>query len=328
MARKPQPPDYRLLARVGRMYYEQGLKQEEIAEKLHISRPKVSRLLRQAQEEGIVQISVISPPGIHADLEERLEQTFGLVEAVVVDVPGGAAPGEVNRLIGTVAAEYLARTVEEGDLIGVSWGQTLQAMANALPPTPTGKVEVVQIIGGLGPASAEVHSMSICRRLARALDGESILLPAPGIVDSPQVKEILLSDSHVQAAMQRFPALNVAYVGVGAPTPASVVMRGGEIISQVELDQLIQFGAVGDIALRFYDIHGAPVTSEIDERVIGISLDQLKRIPRVVGVAGGPLKVHTILGALRGELLNVLVTDSDTAAKILELEQASASVSV
>lgn len=308
------------MARVGRLYYEQGLKQEDVAAKLHISRTKVSRLLRQAQEERIVQISVVSPPGIHVTLEEQLESHFELVEAVVVDVPAGAVTREINHLIGTAAAEYLVRTVQDGDRIGVSWGETLQSMVFSMPPISTDKVEVIQIIGGLGPASAETHAMSICHRLASALNGAAVLLPVPGIVDSVQAKEVLLAESHIQAASQRFSKLDVAYVGVGAPVPGSVILRGG-VITQQELDQLISSGAVGDIALRFYDEHGELVRSEIDERVLGITLEQLKQVECVVGVTGGQHKVQTILGALRGGLLDVLITDADTAQAILEAEQ-------
>ncbi|NJL95041.1 MAG: MarR family transcriptional regulator, partial [Anaerolineae bacterium] len=145
MARPPSPPDYRLLVKVSRLYYEQKLTQQEIARRLHLSRPKVSRLLQQAEEEGIVQIKIVLPPGAHhTDLEARLEQTFGLLEAVVVEVDPALDQLGASHQIGTAAAEYLQRTIEEGDTIGLAWGVSLNGMVSALDPLDVRNTHVVQ----------------------------------------------------------------------------------------------------------------------------------------------------------------------------------------
>ncbi len=131
---------------------------------------------------------------------------------------------------------------------------------------------------------------------------------------------MILSDSHVRRAFDLFSQITVAFVGIGAPTPDSVLMRDGTILTRQEVNNLIHKGMVGDIALRFFDVNGQPVSSEVDQRVIGISLDQLRKVRRVVGVAGGPEKVTVLRGALRGELINVLITDHVTANRLLEKE--------
>jgi len=190
-------------------------------------------------------------------------------------------------------------------------------MVAALQPRPTPGAHVVQIIGGLGPPESEVHATDLCRRLAQLLQCHFTLLPAPGIVDHAVAKEVILSDSHVRRAFELFPRISVAYVGVGAPTPDSVIMRDGSILTWEELNNLLKKGAVGDIALRFFDAMGRPVISEIDERVIGITLEELRQIKRVVGVAGGPQKVEVLRGALRGGLINVLITDHMTAYQLV-----------
>jgi DNA-binding transcriptional regulator LsrR (DeoR family) len=129
---------------------------------------------------------------------------------------------------------------------------------------------------------------------------------------------VLFSDFYVQQAIEMFNHLDIAFVGIGAPIADSVLIRDGSILSHKELELLLKKGAVGDIALRFFDSHGQPVRSEVDERVIGITLEQLKCIRRVVGIAGGPEKYPSILGALRGKLINVLITDSIMAEKLLQ----------
>lgn len=318
MAKLSSPDERRLQVKVCKLYYEENLTQDEIVEKLHLSRSKVSRLLQRARDEGIVQITVITPDGILSDLEAKLESRFRLQEAVVVEVRASDPAAVIRRELGSTAAAYLARTLRDNDLIGISWGSSLHHMVAALQPLESNGVQVVQIIGGLGQPEAEAHATDLCRRLARTLGARLALLPAPGIVDHLRTKEAFLSDTYVQRALALFPKLDVAFVGIGAPTPDSVVMRDGAIITPSELEALLARGAAGDIALRFFDSYGQPVQTDVDPRVIGISLEQLAEIKRVVGVAGGPEKKDAILGALRGGLVDVLITDSITAQGLLD----------
>lgn len=317
MPRIAQPVDLRLLCKVSRLYYESNLTEREIAHRLQLSRPKVSRLLKQARAEGIVQIGVLSPPGVYPDLEDRLERRFELQEAIVVEASDVASQEGVSREVGAAAARHLQETLGGTSTVGLSWGRTLQAMVASLRPQRRESAHVVQIIGGLGEPTAESHATGLCRRIASILNCRLTLLPAPGIMSSRQSKEALLSDSHVQAALKLIAHIDVAYVGIGVAAPSSVLMRDGSIISGDELATLTAQGAVGDIALRFFDGSGRPIRSDVDERVIGVSLEQLKQIPRVVGVAGGPQKEAVIRGALLGGYVDVLITDQGTAERLL-----------
>ena len=313
--------ELRLLVKVSRFYYEDGENQDAITARLGLSRSKVSRLLAQAREAGIVQISVVPPDQLFTDLEARLETRFGLKEALVVESSATDTQEAVSRTIGTAAAGYLARAIGSRSTVGIAWGTTLYHLAAALPSYQLPDVQVVQIIGGLGPPDAEIHATELARHLSRALGCRMALLPVPGIVADQRTRETLLHDVHVQRAVQAFDHLDLAFVGVGAPTPDSVVLRDGSIISQSELDDLLRKGAVGDIALRFFDADGRPVPSEINDRIIGMTLDQLQRTPRVVGVSGGPAKIPALRGALAGGLINVLITDSVTAERLLDATQ-------
>ncbi len=307
--------EQRLLVKVSKMYYEEGLSQDDIILRLNLSRSKISRLLQQARDEGIVQITVNTPKHLFSELETRLEKLFGLYEAIVVETHAGDSQENIIRELGIAAAGYLERSVGTTTTIGISWGSTLHGMVAALHSNRLPKTKVVQIIGGLGQPEAEVHATDLCHRLARSLGSQLTLLPAPGIVSTEQARDVLLADLFIQRAMSMFDHLDIAFVGIGTPAPESLL---GSILSRTELDGLLQNGAVGDIALRFFDIHGQPVQSEIDQRVIGITFAQLKRTRRVVGISGGVEKFQSVLGALRGKLIKVLITDSINAEKLLQ----------
>jgi len=307
--------EQRLLVKVSKMYYEEGLSQDDIILRLNLSRSKISRLLQQARDEGIVQITVNTPKHLFSELETRLEKLFGLYEAIVVETHVGDSQENIIRELGVAAAGYLERSVGTTTTIGISWGSTLHGMVAALHSNRLPKTKVVQIIGGLGQPEAEVHATDLCHRLARSLGSQLTLLPAPGIVSTEQARDVLLADLFIQRAMSMFDHLDIAFVGIGTPAPESLL---GSILSSTELKALLQNGAVGDIALRFFDIQGQPVQSEMDQRVIGITFAQLKRTRRVVGISGGAEKFQSVLGALRGKLINVLITDSINAEKLLQ----------
>lgn len=317
MARKPDPIDLHLLSKVSKLYYEQNLTQQNIADRLRLSRPKVSRLIQQAHREGIVQITVLAPAGSYADMEQTLEAKYDLQEAVIIDVDETASQESVSRQIGIAAADYLQRTIQDKDVIGVFWGVTLNSMINALKPIDdAGDVHIVQLVGGLGPPEAEEHTTALCRRMAQLLNGRLTLLPAPGIVDSATIQDVFMSDSHVKKAISMFSEIDVAYLGIGAASPSAWIMQN-DVLTPEELQTLRDLGAVGETALRFFDTHGRVIESPLNSRVIGIELDQLTQIPRRVGMAGGPEKWTVIRAGLVGRLINVLITDRFSAQHLI-----------
>lgn len=310
--------ELRLVARVARLYYEGGLKQPEIATRLRLSQPKVSRLLKQALDEGIVRISVRAPTGTHADLEERLHARFSLEDAVVVDVSSDDDE-PIARELGMAAAFYLESTVRTGDVIGISsWSATLLAMVDALHPvTAVRDTKVVQILGGVGDPSAEGHATHLIRRLGQLLNGQGAFLPAPGVVGSADARGVLLQDPFVREAMGLFDLVTMALVGIGTVQPSGLLARSGNVFSPEELASVRALGGVGDICLRFIGADGAPIQTPLDDRVIGIDLRQLQSVPRSIGVAGGRRKVAAIRAALLGGWLNCLITDRHTAERLL-----------
>jgi DNA-binding transcriptional regulator LsrR (DeoR family) len=309
--------ELRLMARVARLYHERGLSQSEIARRLELSQPTVSRLLKRAADERIVRVVVTHPSGTHPELEEGLQERYGLREAMVVETATGEEA--LLRDLGAAAAYYLETTLKRGDVVGLSsWSATLLAMVDSMRvlPRPTGS-SVVQILGGIGSPEAEVHAAHLTQRLAKLVGGEARLLPAPGVVGSAAARDVLLQDRFVREALGRLERVRVALVGIGALEPSRLLAASGNVFAPRELEKLRGKGAVGDVCLRFFDAGGEPIRSELNERVIGMTLGQLRRSKKTIGIAGGRRKYEAILGALRGRWVNVLITDRGTAERLV-----------
>ena len=312
--------ELRLLSKVARLYYEQGQRQAAIAAQLDLSQATVSRLLKRAEGERIVRITVSVPQGVYADLEEALQRTYGLKDAIVVDTVRADGDEQLLRDLGAAAAFYVETTLKQREVVGISsWSATLLAMANAMQPLQRATdARVVQILGGVGDPAAEGHAVHLTRRLASLIRGDMTFLPAPGITGSGDASRHFLDDPFVQEATRLYDQVSLALVGIGALEPSTLLARSGNVFAEHELDGLRQQGAIGDICLRFFDDAGNAVATPLNERVIGMTLEQLRGVPRSVGIAGGRKKLAAIHGALRGRLINVLITDRFTAAQLVQ----------
>ncbi len=312
--------ELRLIARVARMYHEWGMRQADIAKQLGLSQASVSRLLARAQSEGIIRISISIPEGIHTDLEETMIKKYGLRDAIVVDAIGYDDEKIIQREVGSAAAYYLENVLRQNEVVGLSsWSATLIALVDAMQPVPrrTG-IQVVQILGGVGTATAQVHASHLASRLADLVNGSAVFLPVPGVVGSEAAMKVLTGDESVRSVFNLFDQISTALVGIGSVEPSSLLAASGNIFSEKELVTLREHGAVGDILLHFYDNQGKPLPDILSSRVISMSLDQLKQVDRAVGVAGGRRKYAAILGALRGKLVNILITDHFTAERLCQ----------
>ncbi|NJQ02029.1 sugar-binding transcriptional regulator [Streptomyces sp. PLAI1-29] len=307
-----------MMTHVARLYHLQGVRQPEIAARLDLSQAKVSRLLKKAQERGIVRITVTPPSGTHPDLEDGLQERYGLKLALVVET----APDNERTMLGDLgaaAAYYLQTTLRSGDTVGISsWSATLLATVQAMQPVPGLKdVSIVQAVGGIGDPAAAGHASQMTGQLARLVNGEAVYLQAPGVAGSAESAEALRGDPFVSAALGELGDLDVVLVGIGEITPSSTLARSGNAFSDVERAELAKLGAVGDVCLRFYDERGRPVRFELDSRVVGITREQLAAGRRKIGVAGGRRKHRAIRAAVTGGLVDVLVTDQETAAALM-----------
>jgi len=310
--------ELRMMLRVAQLYYEDKLKQAEISQRLHVSQATVSRLLKRAEEEGVVRVSIAVPRGTYPQYEASLRQRYGLSEAIVAECYEDRDEAILSA-IGATAAHYLEVTLGEGDVIGISsWSVSLLRMVDAIHPMKRLRAErVVQTLGGIGNPSVQSHATQLTTRLATLTGAEPQLLPAQGVVSSSAARLVMVGDVYVRAAMDQFRRMTIALVGIGALQPSVMLANSGNAFTDEELRDLARRGAVGDIGLRFFDREGRPVHGPLDDRVIGVTLEELMATPRVVGVAGGDRKVEAIRACLTGKLVNVLVTDKFTAEKLL-----------
>ena len=305
--------------RVAQLYYDDKLKQADISKRLFVSQATVSRLLRRAEEEGVVRVTIAAPRGTFPQFEAALREMYGLNEVIVAECYEDREEAILSA-IGAAAAHYFEATLADGDVIGISsWSTSLLRMVDAIHPARRSHAErVVQILGGIGDPSVQSHATHLTTRLSSLTGAEPQLLPAQGIVSSSAARLVMVSDPYVRAAMDQFRRMTIALVGIGALQPSVMLANSGNAFTDQELQDVKRRGAVGDVGLRFFDSAGRPVHGPLDERVIGVTLEELKQTPRVIGVAGGDRKVEAIRACLKGQLISVLVTDKFTAEKLLQ----------
>ncbi len=308
--------DQRLLYKVAKAYYADNLTQQQIGRRFGLSRIKISRMLARARSSGIVQISITPPQSFNVDLERKIEATYGLEKAVVI-TPSGYETDTIVSELGPVAAQYLLRCLQDNEIVAISWGNTLLSVVDSLPAANFPRARVVQIIGGLGELEANVHGAELTRRMAQALGARPRMLHAPGIVKSKSVRDALVNDPQVSGTLKLAAGADVALVGIGAFRKGST-LSNTRILTKAQTQPLRAAGAVGDIALQFFDGNGAKVKTAMDTRIVGLGIDAIKKIPRVIGVAGGSSKIDVIRAALLGKLINVLITDDQAASGLLK----------
>jgi DNA-binding transcriptional regulator LsrR (DeoR family) len=317
-ASTPSPDHLRLLVKVARMYHERGLRQPEIAAQLNMSQARVSRLLKEAVDRDVVRTVVVSPEGVHAELEDALIKEYKLRDAVVADASGAGT--EVIPALASATATYLDATLKGGDIIGISsWSATLLESVNAMPAKTTSVArEVVQIVGGSGSPEVQLHATRLTTRLAELTGARPIFASSAALVHSTELRDLLSKEPDVAEVMQAWSRLTLAVVGIGTLEPSPLLRRSGNAITPDDQRQLKELGAVGDVCTRYFDADGRHVKADFDDRIIGIEPDQLRAVDRRIGVAGGESKLAAIRGAARGAWINILITDADTAKSLLK----------
>ncbi len=307
------------MTEVAKLYYYEDLTQDQIGEVLGLSRQKVSRLLRRAREEGLVQVRVLEAHRDTEILENRLRERFGLRDVRIATTFSQDAE-TVTKRIAQVAASYLRGIIEPHTSLGVAYGKTLFAIVPFLVPRPVSGFQVVQIMGGYGKLKGDVVAVELARALAQNFGGSVVYLLAPAFAKDAEARNTILQDERIARVLELARKVDIALVGIGGVTSSSTLLDTGDIYPH-EVDELIAQGAVGNICGNFYDVRGKEIRCQADSRRISLTLEDLQRIPRVIGVAGGAGKLEAILGALRGGYVNILITDDMTAAMLLEKEE-------
>lgn len=305
------------LVEISYLYYNEKKTQEEIANLLNISRFKVSRILKKAIQDGIVSITINDPMSIFIEMEIALAKKFGLQKAVVIRKT--AASGEtLSDQIGKAGAKYLNRIVSGYKILGVTWGRTLRHMINNLDEMSAGDLTIIQLSGGMGTIEGADTNM-LTMMLAQKLSAKPILMQTPVVVKDKQTQKALLQEKSVAEVLDIARTTDLALVGIGLLNRRGLLRQSG-MMEEQDYSVLKKAGAVGAICGRCFDINGTPCISDWDERVIGLTLQELKHVKHKIGIAFGMEKVSGILGALRGQYLDALITDEDVARRLLSGE--------
>ena len=307
----------RLLIEAARLYYEHNLNQAQIATRLDVSRPGVSRLLQEARDTGIVKIQIVDPGARGTRLESSLREKFGLKHAIVV--PSDKQDTVLKSRMGSALITLLDQLLTENTTLGVSWGSTLQAATEHLKPRRVKNMTVVQLNGGVSKAELDTHATEIAGRMGENYQAIPYLLPLPAIVDTAELKKAIISDRNIAKTLKLAREADIAVFTVGAFGSKSVLVQA-DYFEEAEVQALIQAGAVADICSRLIKADGSICSPELDDRTIGIELAELKARPFSIAVAGGLNKAQAIRAGLAGGYFISLITDEDVARQLLDEE--------
>lgn len=307
------PVDRALLASVARRYFVHDETKVQIARDLGVSRFKVARMLDQARDEGIVRIEIEDASDLDLELARRLQQALKLRHAVVLDAGGEIDVALRSRTLARLAAIELSRTIGPDDVLGLPWSRSVGLTVAALSSLP--KVPVVQLTGALTAVDHD-SPVDIVRDAARIGGGQAYHFYAPLVASDADSAATFRRQPTVAAALQKADEVTVAIVGIGAWAPGRSTLY--EWADAYEHDQLSRAGVAGEVCGVFIDEAGAAITADLTKRVITVTDDQLRRIPRVIGVVFGADRADAVLAAHRAGFVDVLVVDDHLARRLLE----------
>lgn len=305
-----------LMAEVASLYFEQGMSQQEIAKKLYFSRSKVSRLLNRATEENIVQITINYPLERLDETEAEIKKRFGLDMAVVIK-SYDTTYQTLIRMIGKAAAQYLDEVLPYHGTIGISWGATVYNTIEAMEPARKKDIRVVPLMG----VTEDCHNSAydtpeLVRKMVDKYGGSYSQIYSPLVVENDLVRNSLINEPIIKRVLQDAREVGIVLTSVGEFYNSRTKAWESHFTPEVK-QRLEQEGTVGVLLAHFIKSDGSLADENLDRQVIGISLEELKRIKNVVLVAGGEGKAKTVAGAVRGGYVNTLIVDEKLADKLL-----------
>ena len=310
--------NHELLAKVASMYYEQEMTQNEIAAALDLSRVKIYRLLKEARERQIVRILIDWPIKRAGELEKQLVAAFGLERALVLRT-GATDAALLLRQIALLAARYLEEVLVDQSTMSICFGSSTYEVISAIRIDFQANVKVMQATGSLSHALKEYDSSALTRQLAQKLGGEALYLSSPLLADNAEAAAMIRDQAVVGQTLEQVRRADIALVGIGDLDPMTSGFVKAGVADVAQLRDYRQKGAVGDMAWQIFDRAGRLYSCELNRRIIGVTLDELRAVPHTIAVAVGVNKAAAILGALNTGAINVLCTDEDAAAEIIDL---------
>lgn len=311
-----------LLAEVAQLYYLKDFTQAQIAQRIGGSQSNVSRMLKEAREQGMVEINIHSPLKTASGLQEMLAKRLGLRECLVLadlDLASRTFEATDNTSqVAALAARYLQENTDEGDVVGLGWSRSVHYVVRSRFLREKRDVTVVQLMGSIGGSITELDGIAVTAFLADVWGASAHYLHTPMLVTEAAVRDGLLRDPHISRTLETARRADTIVVGVGSMDEENGQYRTG-YCSKADLDYIRDQGGVAEICGSHISRDGSLVPLEMHERTIAISFEEMKRIPNRIGVSSGTHKPLANIGAVRSGLLNVLITDEDTARTMLDI---------
>lgn len=301
---------------ISRLYYLEGATQAQIAKQLNLSRPTISRALQYARDNNIVNIQVNDPLSNVDDLRAQLQRKYQLDDVVIADVGPTGNYQEDLDLLGQTAAAYLPQIIQDNDIIGISWGRTLAAVARHLQPSDRKNVQVVYLKGTVANSTHNNFVVEVTKHFNACYHTQAEILPLPVIFDNQDIKKMVVKDRFIHSILTAAQQAQVALFTVGTTAPDATLFELG-YLNKKEIAKL-QKESVGDIVSQFVDADGQIVDPALTARTVALPIDQLKEKRQAVLVAGGMAKLPAIRAALAGRYANVLVTDTNVALHLID----------
>jgi DNA-binding transcriptional regulator LsrR (DeoR family) len=307
------PADGPMMARICWYYFKEGQTQEEIAQRLGLTRKRINRVLTEARTSGFVQITIDSSVSACAELETRLADRFGLRRAIVVPSPEPQI--DVRTVVGAAAGQYVSEHLAEGGSLGITWGGTINAAAHNVPRRQRQRNRVVLLCGGLA-RSTNVNPYDNAAMFSRALDATCFYVTAPMFAETSELRDALVDSEPVRSVLQMTRQLDIALLSAVDLSTQSKALEYG-VITRELWRSLREAGAVGDICGHYLDADGKLADHPIAARTVKPSLDDLRQVPELVLAAGGRQKAPIIRAAILAGLCRVLITDEAAATLLL-----------
>jgi DNA-binding transcriptional regulator LsrR (DeoR family) len=315
----PKKADYTedVLRMAASLYYVDGLGQTEVANLVRVSQTKISRLLATALERGIVRISVDQYDPRHAALEAQLCARFRLRSAAVIKTARNASREAARQTVGHFGAPFVASLLPREGVVAIGGGRSVADVVHRFRRGDVRRLTVVQAMGSIDSNISPVDALELGRAMVNLWGGEFLTLSTPAFAPDKKTRDFFLASAQIRSVWQRLRKADAALVGVG-PLDQSVYSERG-VLDHSDVAQLRSCGAVGEICGRFFNPKGIECISPWRNRAISVELDQLRKIPQVIGVAAGADRAPAVAAALRGGLLKSLLIDESGAAALIAL---------
>lgn len=318
-----------LVLKAAYLYYISQKPQSQIAKELGISITTVSRLLKKAKEEKIIEFVIRDPLVQCIEMERNLEQALGIREVIIAPalrledgMNMDIDPDNVKKLVALEAARYLQRIIKQDDVVGFTWGSTVYQMINYLNPAQKVQAEFVSLHGSLANSVPEWDVRTLVDRIAKAFAGKKYTLLTSTLMRSKETVDLLKQETNISTVYQMFERVNIAVNGIGVFYPeTTTVLARPDYLPPEDLQELREKGVVGDIALRFFDRNGKECDTSLKDRTISIDFNVFRSIKNKITLASGSQKAHAVYSAIKGGLVDTLIIDSNLGSALLQLAE-------